>query len=492
VRQRTPDVAIIGAGMSGIGMAAKLKMAGIESFHLYEQWDDVGGTWQANTYPGLFCDVPSRYYQYRFAPNPEWTHVYSPGREIWEYLSGVADRFGVREKTSFRTAVDVARWEDGRWHLKTKNGDEAVYDFIVTAAGGLVRTRKPDIPGLSSFGGASFHSAEWDHSVPLAGRRIGVVGNGSTGMQITRALAPIAGRYELYQRTPQWIFPLPNHRYSRLAREAYRRFPRLNLLGYRGWQKAFEGAFAGATVKDGAMRRLIQAACRLHVRRIKDPELRRRFTPADQPMCKRLVMGTGFYPLFERPNVDLVDTAIDHVEERGIVTADGELHELDVIVLATGFDAHAFVRPMELVGPGGLKLSEVWSGEPFAYRTVALPGFPNVLMLIGPHSPFGNQSLFTISESQQDFAMRVIESWRRGELDAISPTREATDRFMEEVRGAMPDTVWATGCQSWYIGKDGLPHAWPWMPARHREILRDRERGDWDVVAPLRSDATPL
>src|SRR4051794_36009668 len=160
---RTPRVAIIGAGMSGIGMAAKLKMAGIESFHLYEQWDDVGGTWQANTYPGLFCDVPSRYYQYRFAPNPDWTHVYSPGREIWEYLSRVADRFGVRERTSFRTAVDRAEWVDGRWHLTTKAGEQAVYDFIITAAGGLVRTRKPDIPGISSFGGASFHSAEWDH-----------------------------------------------------------------------------------------------------------------------------------------------------------------------------------------------------------------------------------------------------------------------------------------------------------------------------------------
>jgi cation diffusion facilitator CzcD-associated flavoprotein CzcO len=476
-------VAIIGAGMSGIGMAAKLQMAGIESFHLYEQWDDLGGTWHANTYPGLSCDIASRYYQYRFAPNPDWTWVYSPGREIWEYLNKVADDFGVRERTSFRTPVREAEWLDGEWVLRTEDGREDSYDFIVTAAGGLVRTRKPDIPGLETFAGAAFHSAEWDHSVALEGKRIGVIGTGSTGFQVTRALAPIAGRFELYQRTPQWIFPVPNRRYSRAAKWLYRRFPKLNLVAYRGWQRGFEGAFGRAVVYPGVWRRIIGAGCRLHLRRVRDPELRRRFTPRDQPMCKRMVMGTGFYPLFERPNVELVDVRIDHVSERGIVTADGALHELDVIVLCTGFDAHAFVRPMELIGPEGVLLSEVWDAEPFGYRSVALPGFPNVLMLLGPHSPFGNQSIFAVSETQQDFAMGVIDMWRRGEVDTVAPTLAATERFMGEVRAAIPQTVWATGCKSWYIGKDGLPHAWPWMPQHHREVLESMERADWEVTA---------
>lgn len=476
-------MAIIGAGMSGIGMAAKLRLAGIDSFHLYEQWDDLGGTWHANTYPGLYCDVPSRYYQYKFALNPDWTHVYSPGAEIWAYLNRVADDFGVRERSSFSTRVTEAEWLEGRWRLSSDDGRVEDYDFIITAVGGLVHTRTPDIPGLDSFGGAAFHSAEWDHSVPLAGRRIAVIGTGSTGMQITRALAPEASRFELYQRTPQWVFPLPNRRYSRFAKWLYRRFPKLSLLAYEGWQRAFEETFGTATVESGFWRSFISAGCRLHLRRVRDPELRRRFTPEDQPMCKRLVMGTGFYGLFEQPHVALVDQGIDHIEPRGIVTTDGELHELDVIVLATGFDVHAFMRPMELVGPDGLRLSEVWDGEPYAYRSVGLPGFPNVLMLIGPHSPFGNQSLFTISENQQDFAMGVIEEWRTGAIDALCPTRDATDRFNEEVRAAYPGTVWTTGCKSWYIGKDGLPHAWPWKPERHREILADREPEDWETVS---------
>ncbi|MBA2348508.1 MAG: NAD(P)/FAD-dependent oxidoreductase, partial [Solirubrobacterales bacterium] len=201
---RSPRIAIVGAGMSGIGMACKLKLAGLEDFELFEQWSDFGGTWHANTYPGLSCDVASRYYQYTFAPNPDWTHVYSSGHEINAYLHRVADDFGLRAKTSFKTPVEEATWTGSEWVLRTKTGREGRYDFVITAAGGLVRTRKPAIDGLEDFTGDCFHSAEWDHSVPLDGRRIGVIGTGSTGMQITRALAPRAGYFELYQRTPQW------------------------------------------------------------------------------------------------------------------------------------------------------------------------------------------------------------------------------------------------------------------------------------------------
>ena len=296
-----------------------------------------------------------------------------------------------------------------------------------------MHTKKPDLEGLETFAGAVFHSAEWDHSVALEGKRIGVIGTGSTGMQITRALAPVAGRFKLFQRTPQWIFPLPNRRYTRVGQVAVPPVPGAQPRGVPRLAAHVRG-----DVRAGGHRARARGArrsaplCRLHLRSVRDPELRRRFTPDYQPMCKRLVMGTGFYKLFERPNVELVDEGIHLVEPRGIVTRDGELHELDVIVLATGFDAHAFVRPMELIGPGGLRLSDVWEQEPHGYRSVALPGFPNVLMLIGPHSPFGNQSQFRVSETQQDFAMRVIDLWRSGEVDAMAPTREATDRFNAE------------------------------------------------------------
>jgi cation diffusion facilitator CzcD-associated flavoprotein CzcO len=478
--RRAPDVGIIGAGMSGIGMGARLRMAGIESFRIYEKWDGIGGTWHANTYPGLTCDIPSRYYSYTFAPNPNWSHVYSPGGEIRAYLERVARDFALHERISLSTEVAEARFLDGRWRVRTAAGDEAAYDFLIAATGGLVHPFKPDIPGLSSFSGAAFHSAEWDHSVALAGRRIAVIGTGSTGVQITRALAPLAGRFELYQRTPQWIFPVGNRRYSRLARWAYRRFPDLNRIGYRIAQEWVERSLGHATVRPGFARRWIGAACRLHLRSVRDPELRRRLTPDYEPMCKRLVMATHFYEQFKRPHVELVDSGIDHVEPRGIVTRDGRLHELDVIVLATGFDAHAYLRPLELIGPGGLRLSELWEGEPFGYRSVALPGFPNLFTLLGPHSPIGNQSIFAVSESQINYALALIDVWRRGEADAMWPTFEATERFNAELHAAAPTTIWASGCHSWYIGKDGVPHPWPWTPERHRVMLARPQLDEWE------------
>lgn len=478
---RTPRVAIIGGGMSGIGMAVKLRRAGIDSFHIYEMWSDIGGTWHANTYPGLHCDVPSRNYQYPYEPNPDWSKLFSGGREIWEYLDSIVRKYGLRAQTSLSTEVEQAEWDGRQWTVTTKAGDSATYDFVITAAGGLVRTKTPDLPGLADFGGAAFHSAEWDHSVPLTGRRVAVVGTGSTGMQITRALAPVAATFELFQRTPQWIFPLPNKRYSPLTKWVYRRFPQLNEIVYRRYTRFFEGTFGAAVLKPGWQRTMMQGLCRLHLKTVRDPDLRRRFTPQDQPMCKRLVMGTGFYKQFKRPNVHLVDTPIERVEPGGIRTTDGVLHELDVIVLATGFNAHTFVRPMELVGRDGVRLSDVWATEPYGYRSVAIPDFPNVFMLIGPHSPFGNQSLFGISDVQSDFAMRCIELWRRGEIEAMAPTREATDRFNASMRDALPDTVWATGCKSWYIGADGLPAAWPFTAAHHREVLEAPELEDWVV-----------
>lgn len=479
---RTPRVAIIGAGQSGIGMAVRLRRAGINSLRIYEMRDGLGGTWHANTYPGLFCDVPSRYYQYRFAPNPDWSRVFSPGPEIQAYIERVARDHDITPRISFSTEVQEARFENGAWTVRTTTGDEERFDFVITAAGALVRPRTPAISGLESFVGQRFHSAEWDHSVRVEGRRVAVIGTGSTGMQLTRALAPVAAKFELYQRTPQWVLPLSNVNYGRIGRILMNRFPRLNLYAYRLWQKLTEETFGIAVIRAGWQRRMIRFMCETHLRRVRDPELRRRMTPDYPPGCKRLVMGNGFYEHFERPTVSLVDTPIDHIEPQGIVTVDGVLHEQDVIVTATGFVTNKYVLPMEFVGPDGRRLSEVWDPQPFGYRTVATPGFPNVFMLIGPHSPFGNQSLFAISETQSDFAMGWIERWRRGEFDTVAPTEEATAKFNADLKAAIPTTIWAAGCDSWYIGADGTPAMWPWTAAHHAEVLREPEPNDWQLT----------
>jgi len=486
---RNPSVAVVGAGMSGLCMGVKLREAGIDSFTIHEKAGAVGGTWRENTYPGLSCDVPSRFYSYSFAPNPDWSRQFSSGAEIWSYFDRITDRYGLRAHIRFDSEIVAASHDGERWRLRTAAGTEESADFLISATGVLHHPRYPDIDGLDSFGGAAFHSARWDHSVALAGRRVGVVGTGSTGVQITCALAGVASRYSLFQRTAQWILPSPNRRYTRMTKWLLHRYPELNRLAYRVAQEWMEHTLGEAVVRPCWQRRAIAAVCRRNLATIEDPRLRGKLTPTYEPMCKRLVMSGDFYPALQRPDVELVTERIERVEPQGIRTADGVLHELDVLVLATGFDAHAYMRPMELVGPHGETLEDLWPDEPNGYLTVALPGFPNLFCLMGPHSPVGNQSLISVAETQADYAMWFIERFRAGALASATPTTAATERFNAQLRSAMPGTVWTTGCSSWYIGADGLPSLWPWTPRRHREMLAHPALADYEVTAATQPSA---
>ncbi|MCV7007227.1 flavin-containing monooxygenase [Mycobacterium gordonae] len=479
--QRAPKVAIIGAGMSGICMAAKLQDADIDSFTIFEKAHDVGGTWRDNTYPGLHCDVPSRFYSYSFRPNPKWSHLLSPGPEIHAYFQQVADERGIRPHIRFGRDVTRARYDGGKWHLTTADGDET-FDVVVTATGFLRVPRYPEIPGRDTFAGPAFHSARWDHSVSLADKRIGLIGTGSTGVQITAELGGKVRGLKIFQRTAQWVYPMPNGRYSALTRAALTRRPSLNRMPYLFWGLLFRKFFGIAPVRPGWQRRVLQAMCRWNLRiSVRDPELRAKLTPKDQPMCKRQVMAGHFYRSVRQPGVEVITEAIDHIEPSGIVTADGVLHEVDLLVFATGFDARAYVRPMEIIGEGGRTLDEVWADGPMAYRSVAVPGFPNLFMMVGPHSPIGNQSLVPIAEDQANYVMWWIEQLRAGRVLAAAPTEAATKQYNEDMKAAMPQTIWVTGCSSWYLGKDGLPELFPWTPETHHELLRHPELADFDV-----------
>jgi len=480
-QNRSLKIAIIGAGMSGICMAVKLQDAGIDSFEIFEKADDVGGTWRDNTYPGLTCDVPSRYYSYSFRPNPDWSHLLPPGPEIQAYFQRVADERGIRRHIRFGADVTGARYDGGKWRLTTGDGEET-FDVLVTATGVLRVPRYPDIPGRDTFAGPAFHSSRWDHSVSLPDKRIGLIGTGSTGVQIVAALGGEVRQLKVFQRTAQWIYPFPNVRYSQLTRRVLSRWAALNGLGYRFWGWYIRQTLGRATIRPGWQRRLIQAQCRWNLRlSVRDRQLRAKLTPKDLPMCKRQVLAGHFYRSVQQPGVEVISDPIDHIESRGVVTGDGTLHELDLLVYATGFDARAYVRPLEVIGEGGLTLDEAWADGPKAYRSVAVPGFPNLFMLMGPHSPIGNQSLVPIAEDQADYAMWWINQLRDGVVHAAAPTEAATKEYNESMKAAMPQTIWVTGCSSWYLGKDGLPELFPWTPETHRQLLRQPVLADFDV-----------
>jgi cation diffusion facilitator CzcD-associated flavoprotein CzcO len=472
----------VGAGLSGLCMGVKLKQAGIETFTIFEKANDVGGTWRENTYPGLACDIPSSYYRYSFEPNSDWSRFFAPGEEIQRYFQRVADGYGVRPHIRFGTEVDRAAFEDGRWRIQLKGGEAVEADFLVAACGILHHPRYPEIPGLDSFAGSAFHSSRWDHDVELSGRRVGVVGTGSTGVQLVSALVDEAGRLVHFQRTPQWVFPGSNFPHTKLSRRLIRRFPALHRISYRLGQ-AWVEVFGRAMVEPGWQRRFMTGMCRLHLRSVKDPELRGRLTPTYSPMCKRLVYSDKFYKAVQQPNCEVVTEGIERIEPRGVVTRDGVLHELDVLVLATGFHAHAYMRPIELVGPAGNTLEDAWRDGAHAYRTVALPGFPNFFMFMGPHSPIGNQSLVMVAENQADYILRFVRMFAEGRFAAASPSPEATQRYNDQIRAAFPGTVWTMGCNSWYIGKDGLPELWPWRVERHREMLLEPALDEFELDA---------
>ncbi|WP_220793034.1 flavin-containing monooxygenase [Nocardioides stalactiti] len=480
---RQPRIAIIGAGMSGICLGALLTDAGIEDFTLYEKASSAGGTWRENSYPGIACDVPSRFYQYTFARNPDWSRPMAPGAEINAYFAKVARDTGVHDRIQYGAEVARIDWVDGRWSVTTTAGASAAYDFVISATGILHHPRYPDLDGLDTFAGPAFHSARWDHAVPLEGRRIGVIGTGSTGAQIVTDLAGSSAELVVFQRTPHWVMQMRNPEFSRLTRWLHRRFPRYDALTYHG-SRLFIESFSSALLRPGLARRFGQWLIRRQLRRIEDPTLRARLTPDFEPMCRRLIISTGYYDAVQRDDVRVVTEAIDQVEPTGVRTADGVLHECDVLVLATGFDSHAYLRPAAMTGPGGLTLDDAWADGPRAYRTIAVPGFPNFFMFMGPNSPVGNYSLVAIAEAQASAMLAWIERWRRREVDTVAPTTEATDAFYRDVDAAMPATVWATGCTSWYVGQGGRVELFPWAPKRFRSMLAAIDDDAFETTTP--------
>jgi cation diffusion facilitator CzcD-associated flavoprotein CzcO len=471
--ERRLRFAIIGAGMSGILAAIKLEEAGYRDYVIYEKADRLGGTWRENTYPGIACDVPSHLYSYSFAPNPGFSHVYSPGREIQAYFEGIARRHGVDRRMRFGVEIARAEFGDGRWRLATTSGDHDEADVVIAATGVLHHPNLPGIAGLDTFAGARFHSARFDHAARLDGRRIGIIGTGSTAVQMVSALVDRVAKLTLFQRTAQWIAPQENPPYDAEQRALFAQDPAALRELRDQMSRVFAESFSNAVVdaKSPQMQAL-EDICRNNLEtNVQDPVLREKLRPSYRAACKRLIISPDFYAAIQKPNAELVTEAIDRVEQRGIRTRDGRLHELDVLVLATGFRADRFMRPMQVIGRDGVRLDDAWAARPVAYLSISIPEFPNLFMLNGPNGPVGNFSLIEVAELQMAYILRLIAQIRDGRCRAISPTAAATTAFDAARVEAAKKTVWITGCRSWYLDDRGIPAVWPWTFDRFREEM---------------------
>ncbi len=478
------SVAVVGGGFGGVGAAVMLRRAGYHDVTVFEKGERVGGVWHHNTYPGAACDVPSHLYEFSFAPNPRWSRRYAPQAEIQAYLEHVARDHGVLERVRTGTEVTGARWDEQRtrWVLETSAGTHEA-DVLITACGQLSVPAVPPIPGLESFDGPAFHTARWRHDVELAGRRVAVIGSGCSAIQVVPAIQPLVGQVDVYQRSPGWTFPKMDFAYKERTKRLFERFPILQRLD-RAAIMGFQELGAAAMTRYRWLLRPFRAIGRRQIEKaIADPELRRKVTPTDEIGCKRIMLTDEWYPTLTKPNVEVVTERIEGITPTGIRLAGGAERPADVLVLATGFKTHGFVAPMEIAGADGRTLADEWADVPRAYLGTSVPGFPNMFLLYGPNTNGGTGSVIYTIEAGMGHVLAALRELDRAEARRIEVRPQAAEEFDRELRAALAQTVWHTGCTNWYLDENGNdPNQWPWLWRNYRRRAASIEPGAYELA----------
>lgn len=449
---------IIGTGFSGLGMAIALQKQGV-GFVILEKADDIGGTWRDNSYPGCACDIPSHLYSFSFEPKPDWKNPFSYQPEIWDYLKGVTEKYGLRRYIEFNSLVDRAHWDDDehRWHVFTADGREYVAQFLISGAGALHIPSMPDIEGRDEFAGAAFHSAEWDHSVDLTGKRVAVIGTGASAIQIVPEIIDEVAKLQLYQRTPPWVVPRSNPEIPLAVRRAMENVPGLRALVRLVIYWGQEALAIGMTKRPNLLK-FIEAYSKYNIRRsVKDRELRRKLTPTYRIGCKRILNSTTYYPAVADPKTELVTDHIARITADGIDTVDGTHRQADVIVYATGFHVTDSYTYVQIKGLHGEDLVDRWNREGIgAHRGITVADVPNLFFLLGPNTGLGHNSVVFMIESQIRYVADAIATCDKLGAQALAPTRAAQDEFNDELQRRLGPSVWNSGgCSSWYLDEHG-------------------------------------
>jgi cation diffusion facilitator CzcD-associated flavoprotein CzcO len=454
---------IVGAGFSGLVAGIELRKAGIESFVILEKAHGVGGTWRDNTYPGAACDIPSHLYSYSFEPNPAWSRAYGAQPEILAYLEHCATKYGLRPHLRFGTRVTGAAFDEatGLWTVEVANGSPLIARALILGNGALHLPAIPELPGLGSFAGTTFHSARWNHQHDLRGKRVAVIGMGASTIQFVPRIAPEVAHLDVYQRTPPWIVPKSDRPIGERERWMLEHVPGAHWLRRTGLYWLFESrvlGFAFAPKINQLAERLVRANL---AKAVPDPALRAKLTPSYRLGCKRVLISNDFYPALQRDNVELVTDRIAAIEPTGIRSADGTLREVDTLIFGTGFRVVDYVASMRIVGRGGQELNAVWQDSVRNYLGITVSGFPNLFLLMGPNTGLGHNSMTFMIEAQARYIVAALRAMRSKNLGAIDVKPEIEEAFRAELAGKLKGTVWTSGCNSWYQAPGGDVLLWP-------------------------------
>jgi len=476
------DVAIIGSGFGGLGMGVALQKAGISSFIILEREERVGGTWRDNTYPGAECDVTSVLYSYSFHPHV-WSKKFPAQAEILDYIEEVVDVFGLRPNLRFNKAVTNVTFDDKRqrWTVTSADGASIEARVVISSVGQLNKPAWPEIDGMGSFDGPAFHSAQWDHSVDLSGKRVGIIGTGASVIQFAPQVANIAATTTIFQRSAPYVLAKNNPMNSSFLKRLYGMVPQTQL--YARAKTFVLGEFLGLGILGNKkVRERLTGLCLANMESIvTDEELRAKCTPDYEVGCKRVLFADEWFQALVKDNVALVTDPIKRITKSGITTEGGENFIFDALVFGTGFQATDFLQPMEITGRNGVSLNEQWGEGASAYRGVAVNGFPNLFFLYGPNTNLGSNSIIYMLESQANYIASLLKSANDahlGSLEVRSGAQKSWDAMIDRYSGP---TSWVSGCHSWYTTNGRNTNNWPRATWKYGQLMKDVDLLDYDV-----------
>jgi cation diffusion facilitator CzcD-associated flavoprotein CzcO len=490
------DVLIIGTGFSGLGMAIRLRQTGQDDFVILEQAAAIGGTWRDNHYPGVACDVPSHLYSFSFEPNPRWSRLFAPQAEILAYLEHCADKYDVRSRIRFGSEVVRAVYDQHqqRWEVSTKGGARYRARVVVSGCGGLSRPSLPAIAGAERFAGKTFHTARWDHTYALEGKRVAVIGTGASAIQVVPALAPRVAQLLVFQRTPPWIMPKPDLRIGRRQQQRMADHPWLQRGLRRLIYWLMESRVLGfKNVLPSMQVRAERRAREYLAAQVADPTLRAKLTPNYRVGCKRVLISNDYFAALQKPNSALITAGIAEIREHSIATVDGGEHPVDAIVYATGFQAAEQAAPFPVRGRGGRELEDAWRDGAEAYLGITVHGFPNFFVLTGPNTGLGHNSMVFMIESQIQYVLASLAQMRERGLASVEVKRTIQDDFNKQLHARLSDTVWMTGgCSSWYNTRSGKNTTlWPGFTFEYRFRTQRFDAKNYELGRLDASEAAP-